>query len=113
MASFTAMPSRVHLTRTTAAERRRLVGLAVAALVVFVALAIWAHDNLAQPWEQQVVDALAAGDNVAGDVIVTVNTIGNLYNWAVVVAIAAVAVGLLRGIRAGVFIGAAFLVDFV
>jgi len=107
------MPSRVHLTRTTAAERRWLVGIAVAALVVFVALAVWAHDNATQPWEQQLVDALALGNNLPGDAIVTVNTIGNLYNWAVLVAIAAVAVGLLRGMRAGLFVGATFFVDFV
>jgi membrane-associated phospholipid phosphatase len=107
------MPSRVHLTRTTAAERRWLVGIAVAALVAFVALAVWAHDNVTQAWEQQLVDQLAVGDNLLGDIVVTLNTAGNLYNWAAVVAIAAVAVGVVRGVRAGVFVGASFLVDFM
>src|SRR4051812_20628470 len=107
------MTSRVHLTRTTAAERRWLVGIAVAALVGFVALAVWAHDNVTQAWEQQLVDQLALGDNLAGDIVVTFNTLGNLYNWAAVVALAAVGVGIVRGVRAGLFIGATFLVDFL
>jgi membrane-associated phospholipid phosphatase len=107
------MTSRVHLTRTTPAERRWLVGIAVAALVAFVALAVWAHDNVTQAWEQQLVDQLALGDNLAGDIVVTFNTLGNLYNWAAVVALAAVGVGIVRGVRAGLFIGATFLVDFL
>jgi undecaprenyl-diphosphatase len=107
------MPSRVPLTRTTAAERRWLVGLAVAALIPFVVLALWAHAAAAATIEQQIVAALAVGQNLWADIVVTVNTIGNLQNWAIVVAVVAVVVALLRGIRAGVFVGATFFVDFV
>jgi len=107
------MLSRVPLTRTTAAERRWLVGIALVAIVTFALLAVWAHYNAAPAWEQNVVDALALGQNLAGDVLVTVNTIGNPQNWAVAVVILAVLVALLRGSRAGLFVGATYLVDFV
>jgi membrane-associated phospholipid phosphatase len=107
------MRSRVLVTRTTVVERRWLVGIAVAASLLFVLLALWAKTSGVVPVEQQIVDAVALGQNVAGDALVTLNTIGNLQNWAVLVAVLAVAVILLRGMRAGLFVGATFLVDFV
>jgi len=101
------------MTRTTAAERRSLVALAIAALIPFVLLALWAYSSPAPAWEQDIVNRLLLGRNLAGDVVTTVNTIGNLETWTVVVAVLAVLVGLLRGIRAGVLVGLTLAVDLV
>jgi membrane-associated phospholipid phosphatase len=103
----------VQLTRTTRSERRWLLAISPVAFVAFAILAYWAYSTAAAIWEQQLVDALALGEGLPSDLVRTLNTAGNLYNWAVLVAIAAVAVGVLRGIRAGVLVGASFFVDFV
>lgn len=105
--------TRTTLTRTTPAERRWLVITALATFVPFVALAVWAHYLPPTTVEQHIVEALALGPDPWGDVVTTVNTIGNPVNWIVLVAVLAVAVGLLRGGRAGLFVGATYLVDFV
>ena len=102
---------RRQLTRTTAAERRRLAAVAVVALVPFVLLAIWAHSNAAETWEQQLVNVVALGQNLPGDVLLAINSLGNLENWAVVLIVLALAAAYLRGIRAGLLIGASYLVD--
>jgi membrane-associated phospholipid phosphatase len=107
------MPSPELTPRTTAAERRSLVALAIVALIPFVLLAVWAHLSPAPAWEQDIVNRLLLGRNLAGDVITTVNTIGNLESWTVVVAVLAVLVGLLRGIRAGVLVGLTLAVDLL
>jgi undecaprenyl-diphosphatase len=107
------MQLRTTLTRTTPAERRWLVVIALATFVPFVLLAIWAHYLPPTAVEQHIVDALAVGPDLWGDVVTSVNTIGNPVNWIAVVVVLAVAVGLLRGMRAGVFVGATYLVDFV
>ena len=107
------MTLRVTLTRTTVSERRWLLSVSLVTSIAFAILAIWAYSATAALWEQQVVDALALREGLPSDLVRTLNTMGNLYNWAVVVAIAAVAVGILRGIRAGVLVGASFFVDFI
>ena len=84
-----------------------------AALALFVPLAIWAHDFAAAAWELDLVDLVHLQPNLAGDVVVGINTLGNPVNWIVLLAGLAVAVGFLRGIRAGVFVGATYLVDVV
>ena len=91
---------RVPLTRPTAPERRLLAITVVAALVPFVLLGIWAHYNAAASWEAQVVSVLAVGKNLPGDVVLAINSLGNLENWAVLLIVLAIAVAYLRGIRA-------------
>jgi membrane-associated phospholipid phosphatase len=110
---FAVMIRQAQLTRTTSTERRWLWAASVVALVAFALVAYWAYATGVAVWEQQIVDSLALGNNTAGDLLVGLNTVGNLTNWAIVVAIAAVAVGALRGIRAGALVGASFFVDFV
>ena len=107
------MPLRTPLTRTTPSERRWLTAIAIASFVPFVLLAIWAHYLPPTAVEQHIVDALALGPNLWADIVTTINTIGNPVNWVFVVIVFAVAVALLRGVRAGVFVGATYLVDFV
>src|SRR5690349_21116428 len=107
------MQLRTPLTRTTPAERRWLIVIALATFVPFLPLAIWAHYLPPTAVEQQIVDALAVGPNAWGDIVTAINTIGNPTNWIVIVAVLAVAVALLRGVRAGLFVGATYLVDFV
>lgn len=105
------MPVRVLTTRTSLYERRVLVAIAVAVLIPFVLLAIWAHSAPPAAFEQDIVTALLLGQDTWGDFVTLIDTIGNPINWIVVAAVLAVAVGFLRGLRAGVFVGATYLVD--
>lgn len=107
------MALRVPMTRATARDRRWLVVVVVGALIPFLALGAWAHYNAAATWEQQLVDVLALGQNLPGDVLVGINSLGNLDNWAAVIIVLAVGIAYLRGIRAGLLIGASLLVDLV
>ena len=101
------------LTRTNSAERRWLVLIGAAALALFVPLAIWAHDTAAAAWEMDLVNLVHLQPNLAGDVLNGLDTLGNPVNWIVLLAVIAVTVGFLRGTRAGVFVGATYIVDFV
>jgi len=98
---------------TTPSERRWLVATGAAALALFVALAVWAHDVVTPAWELDLVNFAHLQPNLAGDVLNGINTLGNPVNWIVLLAVLAIAVGLLRGTRAGVFVGATYAVDFV
>jgi len=107
------MQLRRPLTRTTSSERRWLIVVALATFVPYVLLAIWAHFLPPTAVEQQIVDAVALGPDLWGDIVTTVDTIGNPIFWIPLVVVLAVAVALLRGIPAGLFVGATYLVDFV
>ena len=109
---MTALP-RAATSGLTTTERRLLFATGVVALAVFLCLAAWARFTALGDWERVVVIGLALQDNAAGDVVTLVNRLGNLDLWAVVVAVAALAVGWLRGVRAGVLIAASFAVDLV
>jgi membrane-associated phospholipid phosphatase len=50
---------------------------------------------------------------VWGDLVTTLDTLGNPQNWIVLVIVLAIVVGLLRGLRAGLFVGATYIVDFI
>ena len=107
------MQLRTTLTPTTPAERRWLIAIGLATFVPFVLLAIWAHYLPPTAVEQHIVEALALAPNLWGDAVILVNRIGNPVDWAVVVVALAVVVGVLRGVRAGLLVGATYLVDFV
>jgi undecaprenyl-diphosphatase len=104
---------RATATRTAADERRRLLWLALATAIPFAMLAIWAHFEPTPQWEINLVTALAMGSGVSADVLTTINTLGNLQNWAIFTAVAAVAVAIARGPRLGILVGLSFVVDFV
>jgi undecaprenyl-diphosphatase len=105
--------SRVVTARATAAERRALAWFALAALVPFALLATWAHFAPTPAWEIDLVTALAMGNGLGADVLTTINTLGNLQNWAIFTLVVAVVVAIARGARSGLLVGAAFIVDIV
>lgn len=95
----------------TPRERRSLVALAIATLVPFILLAAWARVASPAPWEPAVLDALALGQDLPGDVVRAINTLGNLPVWAVVVGILAVAIGATRGLISGLAVALSFASD--
>jgi undecaprenyl-diphosphatase len=101
------------LTRTAPSERLWLLGIAVAALIPYILLAIWAHNVSAGVFEQDLVNALAVQQNLSGDLVRGLNALGNPLNWVIFTLAIAVVVGFLRGGYAGLFVGATYLVDFV
>ncbi len=90
---------------TRPTERRSLLLLAVLTLLPFLALAIWASLGSQALWEQRVVDSIALKAGLFGDVFRAINTLGNLPYWAVLVAIVAVVIWLVRGVRAALLVG--------
>ena len=107
------MQLRMSMTRTTSAERRGLAVVTLAAAIPFVVLAILARSGPAASWEQQVVDELSLGHGLWADLVTGLNMLGNIEPWAVLAIVCGVAVAFARGNRAGLFVGATFLVDFV
>jgi undecaprenyl-diphosphatase len=85
--------------------------LAVLTLLPFLALAIWASFGSQALWEQGVVDSIALKAGLFGDVFRAINTLGNLPYWSVLVAIVAVAIWLVRGVRAALLVGLSLASD--
>jgi undecaprenyl-diphosphatase len=79
--------------------------------VPLFALALWARLYSPAPWEPGLVDAIALGQGFAGDVVRLVNTLGNLPIWSALVAVAAVAIWLVRGGRAALLVGLSLASD--
>jgi membrane-associated phospholipid phosphatase len=92
-------------------ERRGLAALAVAALIPFLLLAVWAKFDSPAPWEPGVMVALASGDDLAGGISGAINTLGNLPVWTVAVALTALVVGVARGVIAGILVATSFASD--
>jgi len=92
-------------------ERRQLLLIATLAITPFILLAIWARLASPAPWEPGVMIALASQPGILGDISGAINTIGNLPLWAVVVALSAIALGVLRGVWAGVLVALSFCSD--
>ena len=92
-------------------ERRELLVVAIVALVPFTLLAIWARFWSPAPWEPGLMLALASEPGILGDISGAINWIGNLPVWAVVVAVATIALGVIRGIRATVLVALSFASD--
>lgn len=109
---MTALP-RAATNGVTAAERRLLLVTGAVALVTFLGLAAWARFTVLGDWERALVAALALQHNAAGEVVTLVNRVGNLDVWAVLVTVLSLAVGWLRGVRAGVLVALTFAVDLV
>jgi membrane-associated phospholipid phosphatase len=97
------------------AARRKLLLIALVALVPFAILAVWAHGLSPEPsaaWERSVESALALGSDLWGDFIRLINALGNLPIWAAIVAVLSVVVYLVRGLRAGILVAFSLLSDF-
>jgi membrane-associated phospholipid phosphatase len=79
-----------------ATERRGLALTALAAFVPLLVLAVWARLETPDPWEAEVLLAIAVGDDPAGDALRALSTLGNLAVWgsiALVLTVAAVVAG--------------------
>lgn len=77
----------------------------------FLALALWARLYSPAPWEPGLVDAIALGEGLAGDVVRLVNALGNLPLWSGLAVIGALAIWLIRGGRAALLIGLSLASD--
>ncbi len=94
-----------------AGERRWLVLLALLTLLPFVLLGAWARYWSPAPWEAGLLQAIEVQPGLVGDFTRGINTLGNLPIWAIVVAVAAAAIGAVRGIRAAVLVALSFASD--
>jgi membrane-associated phospholipid phosphatase len=104
-------PDRLVIAAPRPDERRPLLLLALATLVPFALLAIWARYASPAPWEPGVLSSQALGNHGWGDVVRFVNALGSLPVWAAIVAVLAVVVGVLREARAAVLVGLSFAAD--
>lgn len=103
---------RLSQTRNRAAgERRGLALLALLALVPFALLAIWARLASPAPWETGLLAALAWEPGMGGEIVRAINTLGNLPIWAIVVAVAAAALGAVRGVSTALLVALSFASD--
>jgi membrane-associated phospholipid phosphatase len=86
---------------TRAAIQRRLVLVALLALLALVVLAAWARALAPASWEPGLLLALAIGRDAWGDLVHAVNTLGNPPVWAIVVLLIGLAMWRFRGRAAG------------
>ena len=94
-----------------AVEPRPLLLLAILVLVPFTLLATWARFASPAPWEPGFMISLASQPGIVGHISGAINLIGNLPVWAVVVALAAVVVGIARDVRAAFLVALSFAAD--
>jgi membrane-associated phospholipid phosphatase len=64
---------------------RALPVVALACVVTFAILALWARLNPVGAWELDLLRALALGDDAFGTLVRAVNLLGDLWIWAVIV----------------------------
>jgi undecaprenyl-diphosphatase len=77
--------------------RRALLALALAALLPFALLALWARLESVAPWELDLLLAFAISDDLHGALVRAINTLGDLGVWVVLVfALTVIAVALRR-----------------
>ncbi|HSH21416.1 MAG TPA: phosphatase PAP2 family protein [Candidatus Caenarcaniphilales bacterium] len=94
-------------------ERRGLGLTALAALVPFVLLAVWARLEAPDAWELELLVAAAAPQGVGGDVVRAITFAGDLGVWAAItLALATVAVAIGRA-SAGLLIALSAASDSV
>lgn len=94
-------------------DRRGLAFLAVVTLGLFAALAVWAKYLSPADWELNAITWLAAQPAPLAAAVSALNGLGNLPVWAVVIAVASVAVGYARGLAAAVLVALTFASDLV
>ena len=90
---------------------RQLAIVAVAVLVPFALLGVWARFYSPASWEAGVLLALNDPPGLIGDTAEILNGVGNLPVWAIVTAALAVLIGFARGVAAGVLVALSALSD--
>lgn len=92
-------------------SRIGLVATAVATLVPFVLLAVWARFDSPAPWEPGVLAATSLGSDLFADVVRAINSFGNLPVWTVLIALLATVALVARAIYAAAFVALSFASD--
>jgi undecaprenyl-diphosphatase len=95
----------------TVRRERALGAVAVVSLFLLAALAVWARVAAPAPWEPGLLLAADLPPGPAEDAVNAINTLGNLPVWAVLVAIAAVGVTLVRGLAGAAAVAFSFAAD--
>ena len=98
---------------TVARARRPLALVALAALVAFVLLGVWASTWAPAGWEPGLLNALALGPDAWGDLVRAVNTLGGPLTWAVMVIAIATIVWRFRGRAAAILVALTLVSDLV
>jgi undecaprenyl-diphosphatase len=83
-------------------ERRGLALTALASLVPFVLLTIWARLSSPAAWELEVLAAIIANADLAGDVLRGLTALGNLVVWAGISLLLTITAVVLGRVWAGV-----------
>jgi undecaprenyl-diphosphatase len=96
---------------TRPTDRRSLLLLAVLTLMPFLALAVWARFLSPAPWEPGLVDTVALGPGLFGDVFRAINNLGELPPWSVLVGVVALGTWFVRGVPAALLVGLSLLSD--
>lgn len=84
---------------------------ALVSLAVLALLAAWARLASPVPWEVALLTAADLPPGPAKTIVDAINSVGNLPVWAVLVAVVAAAVGLLRGLVAAAAVALSFAAD--
>jgi len=92
-------------------DRRNLLLVALAALLPFAVLAAWARISDPALWEMDAIAAFANEPSEVTALVATLNAVGNLPVWAVVIGLASVATGILRGLAAAILVALTFASD--
>ena len=100
------------LTIPSRGELRLLLVIGALALGPFIGLAVWARQGAQAEWEQGLLTALLAPIGLPGGLSSTVNAIGNVPVWAVIIAISTLVMLDRRGVRAAGLIALSFASDF-
>jgi len=102
-----------NLPETRNSDRRGLALVALLTLIPFAAIAIWVKYFPVGAWELNVLQALAAGGGVAAVVSNTLNTLGNLPIWTVLIVLASLVVWRERGGRAAALVALTLASDLL
>ena len=77
----------------------------------FALLAVWARFWSPAPWESGVIVALSSEPGGILAAVGTLNDLGNLPVWAIVIGLASVATAIVRGLAAAVLVALSFASD--
>ena len=100
-------------TVTVARARRQLPLIALAAIVAFVLLGVWASTWAPAGWEPGLLNVLALGPDAWGDLVRVVNTLGGPLPWAVMVTAIATIMWRFRGRAAAILVELTIVSDAV
>ena len=92
-------------------ERRSLLLVALATLIPFTVREVWAPSPGQASREVAAINGLASPPQPLAIAVIALNFVGNLPVWAIVIGIASVIAGALRGLAAGLLVALSFASD--